>query len=446
MRLNRCFTGVAMAALMAGTALAQTAPQQPAAAGALNPAAESAPTAAPAPAPQFELEDGVRVSVNDAVITGYDVRQRMLLLIIMSQLQPTEENLPAIYQRALEALIEERLQAQELTKFEDLKIDDAAVDREIGEMAQRTGLAPEQYLAQMELAGLRPQTLRDTLRTQIGWEQLVGGRFQGRARPSRAAVDAAMRQIEAAAAKKQYLIGEIYVENARFGGSQQALSAANRLIQELVNGAPFQSVAQQFSSASSAARGGDGGWVIEGSVPPTVQQALDQLQVGQMSRPVPVENGFYVLYLRDKREGASTNLVQMKQVMVEVPEGAAEADVAAATARLEAIRPQLTCDNLLERARSEQGLLGSDLGESDVDNLAPQFQQVARSATVGSVSTPVRTPIGVHLLAVCGRRNGAAQLPERRMVENQLFQQQISVLEKRYMRDLRDDALITQRQ
>ena len=48
MRLQRYLTGVAMAALLAGSAVAQTAPgQAPAAAGTLNPAAEQAPTAAP---------------------------------------------------------------------------------------------------------------------------------------------------------------------------------------------------------------------------------------------------------------------------------------------------------------------------------------------------------------------------------------------------------------
>jgi len=42
--------------------------------------------------------------------------------------------------------------------------------------------------------------------------------------------------------------------------------------------------------------------------------------------------------------------VTIKQVMIELPETATEADVAAATQRLEALRPQLTCDTMLARA------------------------------------------------------------------------------------------------
>ena len=97
MRFQRYLTGVAIAALLAGSAVAQTAPdQQPAAAGALNPA--GAVPQAPAETPNFQLADGILATVNDSVITGYDLRQRMLLLIAMTQVQPTPENLPAIQQ------------------------------------------------------------------------------------------------------------------------------------------------------------------------------------------------------------------------------------------------------------------------------------------------------------------------------------------------------------
>ena len=445
MGLQRYMTGVAIAALLAGSAMAQTAPPaQPAAAGNLNPAAEAAPVAPPA-APAFQMSDGILATVNDSVITGFDLRQRMLLLIAMTQVQPTPENIPAIQQQALNALIDERLQVQELRNYEDLVVSDEQVEREIAAMAEEVGAAPQAYIDFLAQGGIRPSTLREQLRTQIGWSQLVGGRFQSRARVSRAAVAAALRQVSEAASKKQYLIGEIYIESARVGGQQAALNGANQLVQQMVQGAPFQAVAQQFSAAPSATRGGDAGWVVEGTMQPALQQALDQLQVGQLSRPIPVDGGVYIVYMRDKRDGASASLVTIRQVMIELPDTATDADVAAATQRLEALRPQLTCDTMLARATSETGLLGADLGEADVQNLAPQFQQVARSAEVGSVSTPVRTPLGVHLLGVCGRRVGGTEAPNPQEVENTLFRQNLATLGRRYMRDLREDALIEYR-
>ena len=453
MRLIRCSTGVALAALVAGGALAQTvpasAPRAPATqtpgsvtAGALDPAAEQAPARPAVAAPQFRISEGIIATVNDQVITSFDLRQRMLMIIAMSQVQPTEENIPAIQQQALNALIEERLQVQEMKKYPDLKISDQEVDEDIARMAEEAGTTPENYMRFLEQGGIRASNMREQLRTEIGWRALVGGRFNTRAKVSRAAVDQAMRQLTEAASKPQYLVGEIYLEAARVGGQQAAMNGADQLVQQMVAGAPFQAVARQFSAAPSAARGGDAGWVVQGTVQAPLQAAMDQLEVGQLSRPIPVEGGVYIIYMRDKRSGASTSLVSMKQIMIDLPDTASPAEVAAATARLEAIRPQLTCDNILTRATSEQCLLGSDLGEADVANLAPQFQQVARTAEVNSVSAPVRTPLGIHLLAVCGRRVGGPDAPTAQQVENRLQNQNLAMLARRYIRDLRADALI----
>ncbi|MFN3352341.1 MAG: peptidylprolyl isomerase [Brevundimonas sp.] len=445
MRLNRYTAGVASAALvtalLTAPVVAQTPqPQQAPAAGALNPAAPAAQAPA-APAPNFQMAEGVVATVNDQIITGFDLRQRMLLLIAMTQVQPTEENLPALQNQALQNLIDEKLQQAELARFE-VEVTDEEVQQEIAAMAQDAGTTPEVYLDFLQSGGILPETLRQQVRVQTGWQMLVGGRFSARSRPTRNQVEQAMRQLTEQASRPQYLVGEIFIEAARVGGQQAALDGARQLVAQMIQGAPFQAVARQFSSAPSAARGGDAGWIVQGSVQPPVQQALDALQPGQLSNPIPVEGGVYIIYLRDKRDGASTSLVSLRQMMIAADDTATEAQVADASQRLNALRPQLTCDNILQRATSEQGLLGADLGESDIGDLAPQFQQIAREAEVGSVSGPVRTPLGLHLVAVCGRRAGGPDAPSYQQVQSRLQNEQLVSLARRYIRDLRADALI----
>lgn len=450
MGLKRYTAGVAIAAILAANpALAQTAPpaaQTAPVAGMVNPAAEDAPISARQSQGQFQLADGIIATVNDSIITGYDLRQRMLLLILETQIQPTPENLPALQQQALNDLIEQRLKASELARYSAQlpPSPDAVVDQQIAAIARQAGVSPAEYIAYLQEIGVAPSAFRESLRTEMDFNELVGGRFGPRSRVSRAQVETAMRQIAEAASRPQYLIGEIYIDAARAGGQQAAVNGAQQLIQQILQGAPFQNVARQFSSAPSAAAQvpGDAGWIVQGSVQPALQQAFDALEAGQLSNPIQVDGGVYIIYMRDKRSGADTSLVQLRQMMVELPETASEAEVAAATERLNALRPQLTCDNILTRARSEAGLLGSDLGEADVQNLAPQFQQVARSAEIGTVSTPVRTPLGLHVLAVCGRRTGGPDAPTFQQVENRLRNQAIAMMERRYLRDLRADSLI----
>lgn len=449
MRVMRFATAAAMSALMAGNAVAQAVParQDPPAQG-----ATAAGTLRPTPVRReprmldrtdFQIADGVVAVVNDQIITGYDLRQRMLLIIAMSEVQPTAEDLPQIQRQALDSLIDDRLKSQELARFPDLKITEEEIDQEIAGMAGELRTTPEAYLNLLAQVGIQAETIREQIRVSIGWRRLVQGRFGNRARVSKAQVDQAIRQAEEAASKRQYLVGEIYLEAAQTqGGMQGAVNGAQQLIRQMIQGAPFQSVAQQFSDAPSAVRGGDAGWVVEGTVAPALQQAMDNLDVGQLSNPIVVEGGVYIIYMRDKRQGSTTQLVSLRQVMVELPESAAPEVVQAAGQRLTALQPQLTCDTMLTRAQSETGLLGTDLGEGDLQSVIPQFQQAVANAPEGAIVGPVRTPLGLHLVGVCGRRVGTAALPRREEIENRLQLSQLSMLERRYMRDLRADALI----
>ena len=444
MGFKRFTTGTAIAAVLSSATMAPAfahMQQQSQAAGALNPAAEAAP-ARPREEMNFQMAEGVVATVNDRIITGYDLRQRMMMIIIMSQVQPTEETLPALQQQALNDLIDERLQAQEIAKFEQLKISDAQVDRELVTLAREVGLAPEAYIGFLQQNGVQMGPYRESLRTRLGWSDLTFGRFRDRARVTNSQVDQALRQLSESATKPQYLVGEIYIDAARVGGMQEAMSGARQLTAQMIQGVPFQNVASQFSSAPSAARGGDAGWLVQGTVHPALQSVFDVLEVGQLSNPIPVEGGVYIIYMRDKRAGASTSHVSLKQVMIELAENASEADVAQATTRLNAIRGSLTCSNIIEQARNQDGMIGSDLGEADISDLLPQFQQVARSSDVGTISDPVRSPLGLHLLAVCDRRVGGPDMPSRQQVENRLQGQNYAMLGRRYLRDLREDALI----
>jgi peptidyl-prolyl cis-trans isomerase SurA len=424
---------VALALSMSQPAFAQAAGQP------------TQPPAGTGAVPDFAMAEGVMVTVNDDLITSYDVRQRMLFLIFTSQLRPTEENLPAIQQQALRGLIDQQLQSQELERYE-VEVTDEMVNSEIAAMAQESGASAEQMLAAMTEFGLDAATFREKVRVDMGWGMLVNGRYRDRTRVGTDQINAVLERIEQAASRPQWLLGEIYIDAAAVGGMDIAMNGARQLVQQLLQGAPFPAVARQFSSAPSAQGGGDAGWVIEGETPAQVQAALNQMNPGQLSNPIAVDGGVYIILVRDERTGAVSTMASLRQAGVRLPPNASEAQVAEATATLNALRDSgLTCDNIVDRANATTGVIGSELGEADVADLAAPFQEIARSAAVGSVSTPQRSEQGLHLVAMCGRRAASDSIPTREEVQQQLSRQQLDMLNRRYIRDLRNAATIESR-
>lgn len=446
--MKRYLSGsAALGAVLACALIAapQAVAQQPEAP--LGTAPSDAPVAATRPAPTG-LSESVAAIVNDDIVSTYDLAQRMRLLIATSGVQPTQENLQQFQREALVSLVDEHLQFQELRRVEkeqkiDILADDTEINEEIDGMAQQNNMNREQFLTFLGQRGIGPDTLKAQLRAQISWARWIRGRYGSRLRIGDDQIAATQARLTAEAAKPQYNIGEVLIDAQRVGGMTQAMQGAQQLVAQLQQGAPFPAVARQFSALPTAAAGGDAGWVTAGEMPTEVEAVLEQMRPGQLSQPIPVKDGVYILYLKDKRSGGAAMLVNLKQVAVALPQTASAADEAGAREKLTALKPQIkSCETLEAAAGKTQGVVAGDLGEAEVADLAPQFRDAAEKLKVGEISDPIRTAAGLHLVAVCGRRSASAAQADKQQIEQRLYGQQLSMIARRYMRDLRNSATI----
>jgi peptidyl-prolyl cis-trans isomerase SurA len=433
-------------ALVAVAAAPQAVAQQPAS-EAVGTAPAETPTPAAPRAPQG-LSESVAAVVNDDIVSTYDLAQRMRLLIATSGVQPTQENLQQFQREALVSLVDEHLQFQELRRVEkeqkiDILADDAEINEEITEMAKGNNMSSEQFMAFLASRGIGQDTLKQQLRAQVSWSRWIQGRYGSRLRVGDDQIAATQALLAAQSAKPQYNIGEVLIDANRVGGMQQAMTGAQQLVTQMQQGAPFPAVARQFSALPTAANGGDAGWVSPGEVPPEVSAVLEQMRPGQLSQPIAVKDGVYILYLREKRAGGNATLVNLKQVAIGLPQTATADDEATARTKLAAIRPTIKdCAGMEKAGNAAQGVIAGDLGEAEVADLAPAFRDAAEKLKVGEVSEPIRTPVGLHLIAVCGRRAAGAGAVDKDQIERRLRGQQLSMIARRYMRDLRNSATI----
>jgi peptidyl-prolyl cis-trans isomerase SurA len=417
------------------------------------PSSATEPAPAPAPAgPPPPLTEDVIAHVNDEVITNYDIGQRMRLLVITSGIQATQADLPQLQQYALSSLIDERLEMQELRREEkEQKIPiiatDSVVDDSIADMARDAHMSSEQLLSTLAQQGIGADTLRAQMRAQLSWRDWIRGRYGSQVMVGEDQIRAFQARVAAEASKPKYQISEVFIDAGKAGGMSQAMDEANQLIAQLHQGAPFAAVARQFSASSTAANGGDAGWVTAGELDPGVQAALDQMRPGSLSGPIQVKDGVYIIDLRDRQAGGTALLISLKQAAIALPPDASADAVAAAQAKLIALRAQLHgCDNFETIAGHVDGVLAGDLGEADAKDLAPAFRDAAMTLNVGQISEPIRSDQGLHLIAVCGKRSNTAQGLDHDQIENRLIGERLEMINRRSIRDLRNSASIEVRQ
>jgi len=315
---------------------------------------------------------------------------------------------------------------------------------EVTQIARSNHMTADQMLKSLADAGVSPKTYKEQIRAKISWIRWIQGRYGGsRLKVGQDQVNAVLRQVAEEAAKPQYQVAEIFIDSNRVGGQSVALDGARQLIAQLQQGAPFAAVARQFSAASTAANGGDAGWLTQGQLRPELRDVVAQLRPGQLSDPIAVQDGVYIILLRNKRSGSGADLVSLKQAAIGLGADATPEQIDAARNKLVALKRKLNgCDGFEARAAGESGVVAGDLGEADVKDLAPSFRDAVSGLQPGQVSDPIRTNAGLHLVALCARRPGGVDLPSRDEIEGQLEDQKLSLIARRYLRDLTNSATI----
>lgn len=386
--------------------------------------------------------------VNDDVISSFDVQQRVNLVLSSSGVQPDQDIIQQVREQVLRTLIDEKLQLQEAERFE-VEVTKEEIQESISRLAQQNDFSAEAIEASLREAGISFSTLLDQIKAEIAWNKLVSGLLSSRVSVTKEEVDQVLDQLKSSSNKTQYLVAEIFLEVDSLEQEEDVRQGGLQLIQQMQEGVPFTLVAQQFSAAASAAQGGDIGWVQEGELAPQLNEALRRLQPGQVSPPIRTIGGFTILALRDRRilggPDPMQSTVDLRQIAVPANAEADATTIENIQRSLQQVRSSLSdCGNIENAMRQADGATVTNLGVLKMGQLSGVIAPLVASLQPGEATQPFRTDTNYSILVVCDREdsNQAGELPTRVDIENRLFDQQLSMQARRYLRDLRRDSTI----
>lgn len=395
---------------------------------------------------QAQNVEGVAAIVNDQVITTYDLRQRMRLILASTGVRPDQELIRRVQAQALRTLIDESLQLQEAATYE-VEVSEEEVREALERLAAQNEVSVENIAADLAAQGVGLDTLEQQLRSDIAWQTIVNGRYRQRLRVSDDQIDNRLERLAASASRERFLISEILIDPPYGASDDEIRAQVEAVIRPLQQGAPFPAVAAQFSAAPSAVTGGDVGWVMAGEIREELERALRTMEPGQISPPIETAEGVYILALRDRRAGADLERLALSQILLPVAPDSGEDAFAAAAAALSRERRRIDdCEDVGRVAARIDGAISSDLGAVAPSDLAPAFRNAVAALSDGETTEPIRAPAGVVLITLCGRELATGgPLPSRDEIENRIVEEQLSLHARRYLRDLRRDATIETR-
>ncbi|MDZ7725499.1 MAG: peptidylprolyl isomerase [candidate division KSB1 bacterium] len=187
----------------------------------------------------------------------------------------------------------------------------------------------------------------------------------------------------------------------------KAMNTAQKLREDIMNGADFSEMAQKHSDdPGSAKQGGDLGFKGRDDFVREYAEAAFNLKPGEISGVVESQFGFHIIKLIERRG----EKIHTKHILVSVEP--TEEDQRRAAEKIKEIYSMLKngadFDSLVLEYSDDESTVddGGYLGEFEVDQLeqmAKEFTFVLSNLQPGEVSEPVKTQYGFHVLKLHDR-------------------------------------------
>ena len=383
--------------------------------------------------------------VNGDVITQTDIEQRLQLLAIANGGQIPAEERQRLSEQVLRNLIDETLQIQ-AAKVEKIDIKNSDIDKTVQRVAQNVKRSPDQLAAFLETSGSSIKSLRRQIEGEIAWQRLQRAKIESGVSVGDDEVKAVLDKMTASKGTEEYRVGEIFL-SATPATETQILDNANKILTQLRSGASFAGYARQYSEASTAAVGGDLGWVRPEQLPPALATALRDMPAGAISNPIPVQGGFSIIAVQDTRKILTPDprdaVLSLKQISIAFPKGTSRAAAEPIVGRFaEASKSIGGCGGAEKIATDFHGEVVTSDGVKMRD-LPPALQRLMLPMQVGQATQPFGSlEEGVRVLVICGRDEVDQSAPSYDDVYNQLNEERVNSRARRYLRDLRRDAVI----
>ena len=238
--------------------------------------------------------------VNNEIITNFDVLKEINYLTALNN---SLENLSLEdqFKIAEESLIREKIKYSEITKFIDvenfnnIKLIEKVMSNLINDLGLNNKSEFENYLLNFQIKSL---DVKKKITIEVLWNQLISSKYRDKINVDE---NELLNKI-----KKQNLDNNNILE---YDLSEIIFQAKNRdeletkikLINQNILEIGFRNTANKFSISNTSKLGGKVGKVKENQLSKKILNELNNINIGEYTKPIKIGNGFIILLINDKK-------------------------------------------------------------------------------------------------------------------------------------------------
>lgn len=257
-----------------------------------------------------QLLDGIAAVINDEIITISEVHETMALEAEQLQQQyngqALQERTKTLYQRALQGLVDIRLQLARAEKL-TLRVSDEDVTYHIETLKKENKISDDQLAQMLKERGLTLEAYRKQVQEGLLVAKVVNVEVRSRL----VVLDTELQEVYQERRERYSVPGELTVShilfllspNASRPEEERVHKKASMVLQQLRDGGDFAKLAQQYSEGPSAKRGGLLGTFRTGELLPGFEEVASTLKPGEISDLVRTRAGLHIIRVEARKDG-----------------------------------------------------------------------------------------------------------------------------------------------
>ena len=240
------------------------------------------------------------MKVNNEIITNIDINEEYRYLIALNtDLKSLKKE--EIFNLAKNSFLREKIKENELIKYFKLNQSSKYIDQTIKNLYSSLNISSEiEFKKYLSVHNLTIEDVKKKLEIEVLWNELIYTKFHKQIDIDEEKIK---KKINANKIQKNYLLSEIFFS----GENKEKINEKYNLIKKSISEIGFKNTANIYSLTESAKIGGSIGWIGENQLAKKIVNEINELQVGEFTKPINIPGGVVILKL-DKKEDKKISL------------------------------------------------------------------------------------------------------------------------------------------
>lgn len=248
--------------------------------------------------------------IGNEIITSFELENKIKTTLFLSNFELNQKNIDEVKSISLVSLIDLKLKKEELKRFKIKQNVDDRINNHLKNISIRKNISPLILKDEFENNQIDYNQYVDEIKTEFLWQTLIFSLYKKKISLDENQITNELNQaIRREKYIQEFRLAEIEVEKISSNNKQ-----FENEIQNYIKKNGFEEAVLKFSIATSAEKKGDIGWINSTTLSDKVLNAIKDLKIGEVSKPLKNSQSIIFLKLINKRKILDKTKMNMEEL------------------------------------------------------------------------------------------------------------------------------------